>query len=52
MEACQIDGHIECLKYAHVEDELPNEKTVLKAKNGHIECLKYAHTRKRVSTLG
>ncbi|ATZ80151.1 ankyrin repeat domain-containing protein [Bodo saltans virus] len=39
-----INGHLECLKYAH-ENGCPwDSNTCLQAAgNGHLECLKYAH---------
>ncbi len=38
------NGHLECLKYAHLNGCSWNEDTCLEAaKNGHLECLKYAH---------
>jgi len=42
-----LNGHLECLKYAHVSPGVscvwhPNT-TFIAARNGYLECLKYAH---------
>ena len=39
-----LNGHLDCLRYAH-ENGCPwNEVTILfAAENGHLNCLRYAH---------
>ena len=49
-ETCEnaaLNGHLDCLKYAHENDYEWNRWTCNNAiKNGHLECLKYAHKNK------